>query len=503
VVTTTGHDHPVVLRGASWEAPLAGPRLVERTEAGFVEALLADLRAADAGARLAAVAPRTRDTNGVRLFPPVQRTFTLVVLEVVCAPFAIPGLQPRLDPRRIESSGMVVRRLPAPGATGASEAGWRTNEAGLTGWVPFANEAAARQDPDPTRRRPVNGGPSGVALTEKVEPLFVVPPAVQAAAGKTLLFGVVPTASNEVATVPRDPAYDAATVRTYLPTPLLMHNGTIPFEGVVGRTVRATNAGEPALANLLKLLQALHIEFGAFRDTPAGQGLLAALNGVSAPFPGGNRPLGDVLRTAAVALVELDPSVAAPLPTSWPQISAGQEAAIVAAATAALNARAAEIEPAEGRFERAFERPEPRYVVRTFVRLRRDDGCPPDLVWSEASEPFTIAPWYESNPGVNLPPARIELPNPFDREALQRLKPNATFQVPGNLFNFLQQDPKKMLDGDFSPGPQSAIVWICSFSIPIITLCAFIVLSIFLALLNLFFQWIFFVKICIPLPRRS
>ncbi len=42
--------------------------------------------------------------------------------------------------------------------------------------------------------------------------------------------------------------------------------------------------------------------------------------------------------------------------------------------------------------------------------------------------------------------------------------------------------------------------WICGFSIPLITICAFFVLNIFLTLLNIVFFWLPFIKICIPFP---
>ena len=45
-----------------------------------------------------------------------------------------------------------------------------------------------------------------------------------------------------------------------------------------------------------------------------------------------------------------------------------------------------------------------------------------------------------------------------------------------------------------------AICMICGFSIPILTICAFIVLQIFLALLHILFWWLPFVRICIPFP---
>ena len=41
---------------------------------------------------------------------------------------------------------------------------------------------------------------------------------------------------------------------------------------------------------------------------------------------------------------------------------------------------------------------------------------------------------------------------------------------------------------------------VCSFAIPTITICAFIVLNIFLSLFDLIFRWMAFIKICIPIP---
>jgi hypothetical protein len=63
------------------------------------------------------------------------------------------------------------------------------------------------------------------------------------------------------------------------------------------------------------------------------------------------------------------------------------------------------------------------------------------------------------------------------------------------------------LDGLSSgtPPPKSGIQlnWICGFSIPLITICAFFVLNIFLSLLNIVFFWLPFIKICIPFPMPS
>jgi hypothetical protein len=41
----------------------------------------------------------------------------------------------------------------------------------------------------------------------------------------------------------------------------------------------------------------------------------------------------------------------------------------------------------------------------------------------------------------------------------------------------------------------------CTFSIPIITLCAFILLLVLVIVLNIVFWWIPFFKICLPVPQ--
>ena len=42
---------------------------------------------------------------------------------------------------------------------------------------------------------------------------------------------------------------------------------------------------------------------------------------------------------------------------------------------------------------------------------------------------------------------------------------------------------------------------ICSLSIPIVTLCALIILMIMVALFDLFFRWLPFLFVCLPLPK--
>ena len=75
-------------------------------------------------------------------------------------------------------------------------------------------------------------------------------------------------------------------------------------------------------------------------------------------------------------------------------------------------------------------------------------------------------------------------------------------EIPPKIGKVLSGDLTKVIDGE-EPSGGLELGWICSFSLPIITLCAFIVLHIFLGLLNIVFQWMLWFKICIPIPKKK
>jgi hypothetical protein len=145
-----------------------------------------------------------------------------------------------------------------------------------------------------------------------------------------------------------------------------------------------------------------------------------------------------------------------------------------------------------------FDEPDAQYVLRAFVRLRGDKGCPPRTVWTQYTEPFVIAPWHESAGD----PVQVALPDLTDREVMRGLKPNVAFTLPPALQNLLGGSAKDLMEGKGSSG-SGGIGWICSFSLPVITFCAFIVLNIFLSLFDLIFRWMLFIKICIPYPKAK
>jgi hypothetical protein len=206
-------------------------------------------------------------------------------------------------------------------------------------------------------------------------------------------------------------------------------------------------------------------------------------------------PALPLLRDAAAVLVG-ERIATVRLPDYWMPVSSQEARAVVAACAASAVARFDRLFVAG----RSFSEPGERYAARCFVRVARDDGCPPELVWSGYGTEFTVAPWWESS-GVK--PRVVPMPDPFDRSLLRALKPGVAFRMPAKLANLMTRaNLKKIEDGD-KPSDGLAIDWICGFNIPIITLCALIVLHIFLLLLNILFWWLPFIKVCIPLPRSK
>jgi hypothetical protein len=184
------------------------------------------------------------------------------------------------------------------------------------------------------------------------------------------------------------------------------------------------------------------------------------------------------------------------MPVSWPARDAVATARLAAALSAALGERFKAVQGGAGRFDQAGA----RYQIRAFLRVKPECGCPARTVWSAYSEPFTIAPWYE---GAGAPPVQVPLPDATDRNLLKSLKPNVAFVVPAALNNLLGTKADNLIKGDAEAASSPDLQWICSFSIPIITICAFIVLNIFLSLFDLIFRWLLFIKVCIPFPKIS
>lgn len=522
-------EHPVLLRGFTGNKPT----IIKRIDQNFIDGILAELTSRDLHKIASSIASDRDEKGTLKLFPPVHRTFYIVLLEVVCDPYAQTYIQPRLDPQKIENAGLVVRRI---AQTGDKKEGWRKYNNKLQGWIPFANLPEEKLDPDPNLRSPLlsAGHPeldrllqaNSPNFSESVSSLFIAPPDVCQAAGRTILYGLIPLASSEVSEIPPQAPTpeDSASleqlnqaIRDLLPY-YLRSSYLRPDEpdGVPDAERREPNSGRNLTANdadvqknsqtkqgrslniFISSLQQLNYHFQVFDNNANSQALFNELNQIILNFSKetDKKPLGDFLKQATQILVNREAGQVL-MPEKWPAIAPTRHQNIVNLIRTILMNQLANLTAGETRFEELGR----QYQIQAFVRVKRPDGCPPELFWSDYSEPFTIAAWYENS---GLPPVKVVLPDILNPKVLANLKPSVAFTVPPNLFNFLQKNqPDKLLKGEGNQGEESGLAWICSFNIPIITLCAYIVLNIFLQLFNLFFQWLFIIKICIPIPKKK
>lgn len=139
------------------------------------------------------------------------------------------------------------------------------------------------------------------------------------------------------------------------------------------------------------------------------------------------------------------------------------------------------------------------YAIWCWVRVAGRDACEaPSLVWTRATEPFSIA---EPTDVLGARPATITLPDiprlirDIPRIAKAKARPFAGFAAPPNSGYVTGDDPK---DTQRAWG----IGFVCSFGIPVLTICAYILFSIIFSILILIpgFFWMLLLKFCIPIP---
>jgi hypothetical protein len=540
VVKTSCADQ-VILRGLTLANVISpGPAIVKRIDQDFIQSLLNQLAASDGLSKVAAsrVNPALPGTVS-RLYQPVHRVFNIALLEVACDQFG----QPRLDPERIESAGLVIRRERKDTTLNQRSRmeAWVQSANVFRGWTQFDSSESEDLDPDPKLRKPERrmGHPwidqllsasTREPLQENETRLFLAPPEVCKAANKTILFGLIPVTSSEQTEIPDPnmPIFSDDVITKHLPSYLRAGGPrSIPQAGQrlnyrAGDTTSADlkdTDDTNDLGDFILMLRQLSIEFEAFKEPLATNAVYQALNAIQLPFAQRDgsgrfigsdllRPAGEFLKDALDILVNrrgqprtfADSASNAPtitMPERFPIVTPEQAAAIRGSVKTSMTRRLNEVAGRPGR----FDDPGRQYRLRAFIRLKCEEGCPPVLVWSDYSEPFTIVPWYESS---DAPPTQVALPE-ITPNFLKNLKPNVSFVVPESLFNMLNKNsPADLINGNAAQaGAQLALDWICSFNIPIITICAFIVLNIFLQLFDIVFHWLLFIKICLPFPKTS
>ncbi|HYS75321.1 MAG TPA: hypothetical protein VEM38_04390 [Burkholderiales bacterium] len=531
-------NHDIVISAPRGIKDSLAPAILQRSDEDFVDAVMDDLktdigRTSLQGSLAQARGPR----NVLKLYQPIQRQFHVAMIEAWCD---APGT-PRVDPAKVDSAGMVVRRVKDAGYEG-----WMRAKGRVRGWVGVDRLGNERSDPTSTLR--LASKATGVAdidrslmsfalenedslLNEHVIPLFAAPPEVCAAAKKTVYYGLVPTTSAELAEGPvgfEDDTFTAAsdTFRNHLVQALrgesmdfaltgeTLHPGWFEAvempgpdkpEGLPQSHWNALRGGSAStMKRFILMLRQLAVEFDVFGGGVDADAVLDELKAIALPLKLREGELvqrtttADVfLKNAVSVLLERAPAaLATEMPLSWPALDATAANRLMSKLYQAMAARFAAMKGRPGRFDERGA----TYAVRAFVRLKPDSVCPARTLWSEYSEPFVIAPWYE---GSGAPPVQIALPDATDRNLLKSLKPNVAFVVPPALQGLMGINPKDMLNGKGKADSSLTLGWICGFNIPTITICAFIALNILLSLFDLIFQWMAFVKICIPFPKKK
>ena len=157
------------------------------------------------------------------------------------------------------------------------------------------------------------------------------------------------------------------------------------------------------------------------------------------------------------------------------------------------------------------------WFVLRFVYTRRDCGPLHLPVVSAASQRFQLANFFDADAPAR--PVRITLPLDTSPAGLRKHSRNTAFVISDmlcgqiqrakglGLGDLVQQVLPFPLHKDLDVGSGGScssgginIGMICSLSIPIITICALILLMIIVSLLDFVFRWLPFFVICFPVP---
>jgi hypothetical protein len=456
--------------------------------------------------------------SGLKLYQPAHGHFYLVAASLVCR---LTGLPDRVvDPGAGERVGFVLRRLDA----GGDEMAWVDDPVAGKGWLPVQ---AGRE--------------RAVLAFEELLPLFPVG-YVEPTTGRRrrLLVGLIPTASREsfqagpslspvaeeidAATGgPVDPRKDEAGGRVIGPFAALKAPTTTQFGEPTGAARDAIEAQEQEASRFLLLDLA---EILATTLPPLWTAIQEG-SGLAGTHPG--VPLYRTLFATAVDSAAGAPSWAAALKTAWDERERITGQVDGPASTLRWNLRRSPLAPdrleeelrlALGPFlpgtspmppapspltsevPKLDPRPGTRYRLRCVYQRPACGPLQPDVV-SGPTEPFALASFFD--PDAPGRPIRISLPLDTSVAGLRGFNKNVAFLFSDQLRSQMSRatDLKKALDGNLASGESFDLGLICSFSIPIITICALIVLMIFVILLNFVFWWLPFLRICLPIGLKA
>jgi hypothetical protein len=466
------------------------------------------------------VAPPT--PSDLKLYAAVHGHFNLVAATLVCQ---LPGLpQHEVDAAAGERVAFVMRRL--DDAAGGEWA-WTIDpsRANVKAWT-FMASAATR----------------AVAADEQLLPLF--PLLYRDGERQRRLFvGLVPTTARDAfaATVrspsppptggsggaPADPRLAALTAKVTGPlralakTPPQAADGTPAAEAQLIKDAASKQQIEASRFVLLDFAELLTSAFGWFATdppTPPGGGARRALwTALGTTRLAGPPTLLDALTVAwreRLAIGGVDPSGTQSTLTV-DLGAAGLDPDAIDAAVAAALAEVAPVAPATGAavsiqgeiadppaVPKLDARSASRYVLRCVYQRPQCGPLHKDVV-SDASEPFRIAGFFDLDAPAR--PITIAMPVDTDIRDLRKLRKSVNFALSNQLRAQMNRvtSLSDALKGQFAAGEEVDLGLVCSFSIPIITICALIVLMIAISLLNIVFWWMPFLRICFPLQLKA
>lgn len=484
---------------------------------------------------------------------PSHRAFHIVSCEVVCERLGYPAL----DPQKITSAGFVIRKK-----TGNREQAWMVEEGEALGWQDAPTEL---RDPDVHRRLCANGvlhkrSDDPAYTGEQVHPLHVLKTTQTLKDGTkkihTLLFGYLPlggfyfhrdpasaidtTSQNEVATAasesllwpfgfrkPLDKTWRSEHTR-----PILDGRPSKPMFELLRLLVNRYHLGENNVddnSTLQHYFSRLYFyDLGKLPAPLRNQPFDEGSAGLFKPYQKGH--LFQYLKDC-FARHEHNPLV------KW--ISQQEKKADAAGGLDKL-AQLDKLPQSDGTgtlhttllmlasdaqeirtllnqrlrnqtLAQVKELPLPKftqnagdlYQVIPFVRHRNDHGKE-QIAWAGSdarSILFRVAAPFDPEASR---PSLIQMPSLADLK--RGMAKGVAMITPGDTFNLMNSIKfNKGISEDAlpaeEPGPGLGIQWICSFSLPVVTLIAMLILMIMISLLNIIFFWMPWVRICLPFPK--
>ncbi len=481
------------------------------SELAKLEAEAKSYRARPAGAGIGWEPP---DLPVLKLYQPVHGHFYLVAANLVCR---LPGLPDRVvDTANQEQAGFVLRRIGPNG----EELAWVANPTSGKGWQTVSAEQQQK-----------------LQSFEELFPLFPVN-FRQDERRRRLLVGLVPTSSRESFQAapslspiavendrdtkqPKDPRMDEFNPRIYGPLETL----TTPTGSVFGQPTQEAKeqlARQQQEASLFLLL-----DFAEWLDAYLNDLWNAIVAGAAPGASNPKRAVYDRLNTAKVdpsngpnwreALAKVwaerdringestqAPTITYNLAKTNLDRAALRTELMALLKTVPLPAKTLtqQAQPNTALVPKLDARPGVGYVIRCVYKRPPCSGMERIEV-SQPTRQFEIAPFFDFDAPTR--PLRITMPADTSIAGLRKFNKNVAFMISDKLRSQMNSvvDLKKAMDGNLAAGESFDLGVICSFSIPIITICALIVLLIFIFLLNIVFWWIPFFRICFPVSFKA